>query len=166
MKYETDIPKWGSPWRCFLSLIMYWLCWLPTSSVVGREFHSCGCVIMRNKVGSSMTWYSTHSHHPDTDPPSPGPILIMPSTWLGSCKYRCYKTFVWLDHAFELTISDIRNPRSTHSAPAPSIYSRSNRNVEGKVAIFENSLGRKLLDHSMNYKRMGKDALQNLVRAC
>ena len=52
-----------------------------------------------------MTWYPTQSHYPDTRPASPCPILIMPSTWLGSDKYQFDKLLVWLDHGFEPTIS-------------------------------------------------------------
>ena len=45
----------------------------------------------------NMTWYPTQSHYLDTEPTSPYPILIMPSTWLESDKYQSYKSVVWLD---------------------------------------------------------------------
>ena len=37
-----------------------------------------------DQVTSTMTWYPTQSHYPDTDPIRPGPILIMPNAWLRS----------------------------------------------------------------------------------
>ena len=37
-----------------------------------------------------MTWYPTQSHYPETEPNSPCPILIMPSTWLGSINFICH----------------------------------------------------------------------------
>ena len=48
-----------------------------------------------NQATSTMT---TQAHYPDTRPTSPCPIIIMPSTWLGSDKYQFHKLFVWLDH--------------------------------------------------------------------
>ena len=41
-----------------------------------------------DQATSTMTWYSTQLHFPDTRPTGPYPILIMPSTWLGSDKYQ------------------------------------------------------------------------------
>ena len=71
-----------------------------------------------------MTWYPTRSHYPDTEPTSPCPILIMPSTWLGSDKYQFYKSLIWLDHGFNPTIFQTRGPCSTDSATMPdNLYS-------------------------------------------
>ena len=44
---------------------------------------------------STMTLYHTKSYYLDTEPTSPCPILIMPSTWLGSDKYQFLSH--WLD---------------------------------------------------------------------
>ena len=52
-----------------------------------------------------MTWYPAQSQTPDTEPTSPCPILIMPSTWLGRNKDQFEKSLVWLDHGFEILIS-------------------------------------------------------------
>ena len=65
---------------------------------------------------STMTWYSTQSHNPDTEPTSPCPILIVPSARLGSDKYN------FLSHWFDSTRArtcEVQIPRShnwTHSA--------------------------------------------------
>ena len=40
------------------------------------------------QASSSMTWYPTQSHYPDTEPASPCSILIMPSARLGNDKYQ------------------------------------------------------------------------------
>ena len=45
----------------------------------------------------TMTWYPTQLHYPHTEPTSPHPILIMPSTWLWSNKLK------WSNHGFVLT---------------------------------------------------------------
>ena len=52
---------------------------------------------LRNQAASTITWYPHQSHYPNTEPNSPCPILIIPSTWLGSDKYQFYKSLVWLN---------------------------------------------------------------------
>ena len=42
-------------------------------------------------------WYLTQSHYPDTEPTSAFSILVMPSAFLGSDKYK------WLSHWLDLT---------------------------------------------------------------
>ena len=64
---------------------------------------------------STMTWYPTQSHYPDTEPNSPCSILIMPNTWLGSDKYEFDKSLIW----FETMIFRMRDQSSTDSATAP-----------------------------------------------
>ena len=44
----------------------------------------------------TITWYPTQSHYPDTELPSPCPILLMPSARLCSDKYQFDKFLVWL----------------------------------------------------------------------
>ena len=44
----------------------------------------------------------SHQHHelthdPDTEPPSPCPMLITPSTWLGRDKYEFGRSLIWFD---------------------------------------------------------------------
>ena len=67
---------------------------------------------------STMIWYHTQWHYPDIELTSPCLILIMPSTWLGSDKFKLDKSLVWLDNGFEPTISRTREPCSTDSATA------------------------------------------------
>ena len=50
-----------------------------------------------DQATSTMTWYSTQSHDPDTELTSPYTILIMSSAKLESDKYQFYKSLVWLD---------------------------------------------------------------------
>ena len=52
---------------------------------------------LRNQAAITMAQFPTESHYPVTEPTSPCPILIMPSTKLGSNKYQLYKSLVWLD---------------------------------------------------------------------
>ena len=75
-----------------------------------------------NQAISTITWYPTQPHYPDTELTSPCPILIIPGTWLGSNKYQFYKSLVWLDHWFKRTISCMRDECFTDSATAPSQY--------------------------------------------
>ena len=49
-----------------------------------------------DQAASTMTGYPMQPH-PDTEPISPCPILIIPRTWLGSDKYR------FLNHWLDLT---------------------------------------------------------------
>ena len=68
---------------------------------------------LRNQATSTVSWYPTQLHYPETEPTSPCPILIMPSNWLVSDMYQFYKSLVWLDYVFELMISHTRDPCST-----------------------------------------------------
>ena len=49
-----------------------------------------------NQAASTMIWYLTWSHYPDTEPTRPCPILLMPNPRLGNDEYQLYKSFVWL----------------------------------------------------------------------
>ena len=73
-------------------------------------------VPLENQAMSTMTWYPTQSYYPDPEPTSPCLILIMPSTWLESHKYKLYKSLVWLDHWFEHNISRTQDQCSSDSA--------------------------------------------------
>ena len=67
-----------------------------------------------NQAASTMTWYPTQSHYPVTEPTSPCPILLMPSTKLGSNKYHFCKSLVW--HDWE---SNSRSPAGVFIPPRP-----------------------------------------------
>ena len=79
---------------------------------MGTELRQCTlmatllyCCPLRNQAVSTMTWYPTQSHYPDIEPTSPCPILILPSTCLGSDRYQFYTSLVYLDLGFEPTMS-------------------------------------------------------------
>ena len=76
------------------------------------------CTLGNQAVNSTMILYLTQSHYLDTEPTTPSPILIMPSTWLGSNKYQFYKSLVWLDNGFKPTISRTRDQCPTDSVTA------------------------------------------------
>ena len=82
---------------------------LATSKVISRWVPLCGSfnVIVLPPLGdqatSTMTWYPTQSHYPDTGQTSPCPILIMSSAWLESKKYQ------FLSHWFDSTKSESPN---------------------------------------------------------
>ena len=69
---------------------------LATSMVISGWVPTCECVLMAlysaaplgDQATSSITWYLTQSHYPDTEPTSPCLILIMPSARLGSDQYK------------------------------------------------------------------------------
>ena len=61
------------------------------------------------------------NQHPDTEPTSPCPIPIMPSTWLGNDKCPFYKALVWLDYGFETIFSRMWDKCSIDSATAPGL---------------------------------------------
>ena len=92
----------GTVWIVCLLLLYV----LTTSKVISGRVPTCdrahswllySAAQLGNQAASTMTWFSTHSHYPDPEPTSPCPILIMPSTYLGSHKYQFYKSLVWLD---------------------------------------------------------------------
>ena len=56
----------------------------------------CTDLLQLFQAASTMIQYPTQSHYPDTEPAIPCPILLMPSTWLGSDKFQFYKLPVWL----------------------------------------------------------------------
>ena len=92
---------------------MYWLVTVCSHG----EFYSAAP--LGHQATSTMIWYPTQSHYRDTEPISPFPILVMPSTCLGSDKYQFYKSLVWFDQgssppcsACEACALPIRPPRS------------------------------------------------------
>ena len=92
--------------------------WAPTfDSLLSWRLHSAAP--LGSHAVSTMTWYPTQSHYPDTEQISPCPILIMPSTWLGSDMYQFVKSLIWLVHGFEHTISPMRDQCATESATTP-----------------------------------------------
>ena len=82
----------------------------------------CSAISLGNQTINTMTWYPTQSQYPDTDPTSSCPILIMPSSWLGSDKYQFYKLLIWCDQGFDSTISCTQDPCFTESVTAPDRY--------------------------------------------
>ena len=60
-----------------------------------------GASSLGDQAARTITWNPTQLHYPDTEPTCPCPILIMPSSWLGSDKYQFVKLLVWLDHWVE-----------------------------------------------------------------
>ena len=56
--------------------------------------------LLGDQATSTMTWYPTHPHYPNTEPTSPCPILIMPSVQLGSDKYQLWSH--WFDSTRQL----------------------------------------------------------------
>ena len=68
-----------------------------------------GAAPLEDHSASIMTWYPTQSHYPDTEPTSPCPILIIPSTRRGSNMYTFWKSVIWLDWE-----SNSRTPELPH----------------------------------------------------
>ena len=75
---------------------------LLTSKVILGRLPTCDSIhslwlysaaSMGIQVASTMIRKPTQSHCPDTEPTNPCPILLMPSTRLGSNKYKFYKSF-------------------------------------------------------------------------
>ena len=116
----------GLPVEKHYSLLFYVL---ATSNVISGWILTCdsshswwlySAAPLGQQTASTMTWNLFQSYYPDNEPTSPCPILIMPSTWLGSDKYQFCKSLVWLDHGIEPTISHTQDQCSTDSATAPS----------------------------------------------
>ena len=101
---------------------------LATTKVISRWAPTCNSAFSWQLYSAAqlgnqtipMTWYHTHSQYPDAESTSPCPILLMLSSWLGSDKYKFYKSLVWFDHRFKPTISHMRDPCSTDLATMPS----------------------------------------------
>ena len=80
---------------------------------------------LANKVASTMTWYPTQSHYPDTELTSPyhiSLILVMPSTRLGTNKQilSVFKSVIWLDQGIELATFRMGSLLSIDEATASS----------------------------------------------
>ena len=99
------------------------------------------------QTASTVTWYPTQSHYHDTEPTSPFPILIMPSTCLGSNKHK------FLSHWFDSTMLStcevriprspkMRDGRSTHSATqsGPILYSSTSGHSQRENVISDSYL--------------------------
>ena len=107
------IPTWN------IAIILVWLlefCILPISKVIsGQVPPICECMHswwlysaapLGDEIASTMIWYPTQSHYPDTERSSTCPTLLMPSTRLGSSKYQ------FLSHCFDSTRVRDSNPIS------------------------------------------------------
>ena len=58
--------------------------------------HACAAPL-RDQTTTTMIWYPTQSHYPDTELTSPRPVLLMPNTKPGSDKYKFDKSLASLD---------------------------------------------------------------------
>ena len=125
----------------FVSLLSYLLAtskvisgWVPTCDSV-HSWRLYSAAPLGNQFISTKTWYSTPSHHPDTEPTSHCHILIMPSTWLWRDMYQFYKSLVWLDHRFLPTISCTWDPCSIDLTTAPGLASLLRYQAAGTMSI-------------------------------
>ena len=74
--------------HCFVCLLF---CIIATYKVGYRLLTALySAPSLGHQAVSTMTWYPTQSHYPDTEPTSPCSILIMPSTLLGNLKYKLF----------------------------------------------------------------------------
>ena len=92
---------------------------LKTSKVIPRWVSTCDSAHswwlysagpLGDQATSTMIWYPTQSHYPDTEPTSPCFILIMPSTRLGSDKYTFLSHWFWVAWVWT---QEIQNGRKT-----------------------------------------------------
>ena len=90
----------------YINFISVFFCAPATANLIAGRVPTCGSLQswllhsaapQGNQSVSTMISYPTQSLHPDTEPTSPCPIIIMLSTWLQSDKYQLYKSLVWLD---------------------------------------------------------------------
>ena len=72
--------------------------WVPTSDSA-HSWWLYSAAPLWNQTTSTMNWYPTQSHCPDTEPTSPCPILTMQSNWFSSDRFKsCHwfdSTRVW-----------------------------------------------------------------------
>ena len=68
---------------------------LTSDSAYSWQIYSAAS--LGQQVTSTMTYYLTQLHYPDTEPSSPCPFLIMPSARLGSDKHQ------FSSHSFDST---------------------------------------------------------------
>ena len=70
---------------------------LATSKFISGQVPTCdsahswlrySTTALGDQAASTMNWYHTQWHYPDTESTSHCPVLIMPSAWLGSDKYQ------------------------------------------------------------------------------
>ena len=89
--------------------------WFLTCDSV-HSWRLYSAVAWGNQAISTMTWYSTQSYYPDTEPTSPCSILIMPRVWLGSDKY----TFLsrWFDSQAVVWLG-YKSINRWHHSPGP-----------------------------------------------
>ena len=111
------------------------VCCCFTSKIISRWVSACESAhrwrLYSGKPGhqAPMAWCPTLSHYPHTQPTSPCPTLIMPSTWLGKSKELILKSLDWLDLVLNPQGSDSpisqsgRGPLYSFSQPVWSGYS-------------------------------------------
>ena len=99
----TDKSHFSSHTRLFGWLLLYVL---ATSKGISVRASGCdsahswwlyNAAPLEDQSTSTMVWYPTQSHYPDTEPTSPCPILIMWGTRLGNDKYHFCISLVWVD---------------------------------------------------------------------
>ena len=72
--------------------------WAPTcDSAHSWQIHSAANAILGNQATGTMTQYPTQSQYPDTELPSPCPMLLMSSARLGYEKFKFYESLVRFD---------------------------------------------------------------------
>ena len=76
--------------------------------------HTHDDFIVLPQLRNQMKRYPTQSHYPDTELTSPCPILLMPTTKLGSDKYQFYKSLVWLDYEPKSQTRDLNSATAQH----------------------------------------------------
>ena len=103
---------------------------LERSKIISRRATTCDSVhswwlysaaTLANQAVSTMIWYPTQSYY---QPVLPFLILIMPSAWLGSDKYKFWKSLVWLSPGLEPMMfeSPDRPKWDIHSSIPPGHY--------------------------------------------
>ena len=97
---------------CMCYVCLLWLYTQATSKTKCADLGQCALMAtwypMVNQAASTMTWYPTQSFCPDSEPTSPCPMLIMPSTQLGSDKYQHLSH--WFDSTWESEPTRFRFP--------------------------------------------------------
>ena len=86
--------------------------WLVLTCNSAHSWQLYSAASLEHQATSTMTCYANQLHYPDVEPSSHCPILIMPSTRLGSDKYQ------FESHWFDLT--RVRKLRGSDSKPRPS----------------------------------------------
>ena len=113
--------------------------WVPTCHST-HSWQLYSVAPLRNQTGSTMTQYPVQSHYPDTEPTSPSPILLRPSTMLGSNKHQFYKSPVWLDWVLNSQSLAREAPCFTNLATTQSLLKKRSDNQSGAQSTNQSAL--------------------------